>query len=160
MELKIKYLVVAVVVIIAVSGYLVFITENSNNISISGSTSAYPVVSALANSYMAKHPNVHITVSGGDSSVGINSVHQGKVDIGTSSRNLTSSEAQGLTQYNIGEDAISIIVNENNPVNTISTKQLEGIYTGNITNWSQLGGNNSSITPVTREVGFWDACRF
>jgi phosphate transport system substrate-binding protein len=102
---------------------------------------------------MEKHPSVHIKVSGGDSGVGINSVHSGKVDIGTSSRNLTSSEADGLTQYIIGKDAISIIVNEKNPVNTISLKQLKDIYTGNITNWNQVGGNNSSITPVNREVG-------
>lgn len=154
MDSKIKYTVVAVVVIIiAVGGYLVFSAENSNTITIAGSTSAYPVVQALAIAYMEKHPNVHITVSGGDSGVGINSVRSGKIDIGTSSRNLTSSEAEGLTQYVIGKDAISIIVNDKNPVNTISLKQLEGIYTGNITNWNQLGGNNSSITPVTREVG-------
>lgn len=154
MDSKIKYTVVAVVVIIiAVGGYLVFSAENSNTITIAGSTSAYPVVQALAIAYMEKHPNVHIPVSGGDSGVGINSVRSGKIDIGTSSRNLTSSEAEGLTQYVIGKDAISIIVNDKNPVNTISLKQLEGIYTGNITNWNQLGGNNSSITPVTREVG-------
>lgn len=154
MDLKIKYLTVAaVVVIIAVGGYLVFGAGNSNTITITGSTSAYPVVEALATAYMEKHPNVHITISGGDSGVGINSVRSGNVNIGTSSRNLTSSESEGLTQYIIGKDGISIIVNKKNPVTTISLKQLDGIYTGNITNWNQLGGNNSSITPVTREVG-------
>ena len=55
---------------------------------------------------MEKHPNVHITVSGGDSGVGITSVRSGKVDIGTSSRNLTNAESEGLTQYDIGNDAI------------------------------------------------------
>ncbi len=154
MDLKIKYLIaILFVIIIVFGGYIIFNNENSNNITISGSTSAYPVVEALANAYMQKHPNVHISVSGGDSSVGINSVRSGDVDIGTSSRNLTSSEAQGLTQYKIGNDAISIIVNEKNPVNTISLNQLKGIYTGNITDWNQIGGNNSSITPVTRETG-------
>lgn len=154
MEQKTKYLIVTLlVIIIAVSAYIIFNTENSDNITISGSTSAYPVVKALADSYMSKHPNIHITVSGGDSKVGINNVRSGSVDIGTSSRNLTNSEADGLTQYKIGDDAISIIVNQNNPINTISLKQLEGIYSGNITNWIQVGGNNSSITPVTREVG-------
>jgi phosphate transport system substrate-binding protein len=154
MDLKIKYLIVAAaIIIICAGGYLVYGAGNSNTITITGSTSAYPAVEALANAYMEKHPNVHITVSGGDSGVGINSVRSGKVDIGTSSRNLTSSESEGLTQYVIGKDGISIIVNEKNPVNTITLKQLQGIYTGNITNWNQIGGNNSSITPVTREVG-------
>ncbi len=53
----------------------------------------------LANDYMSKHPGVKITVTGGDSGVGINSVRSGQVAIGTSSRNLTSSEADGLSQY-------------------------------------------------------------
>ena len=78
-------------------------TGNSNTITITGSTSAYPVVEALANAYMEKNPNVHITISGGDSGVGISSVRSGNVDIGTSSRNLTSSESEGLTQYIIGK---------------------------------------------------------
>ncbi|MGB9202278.1 phosphate ABC transporter substrate-binding protein [Methanobacterium sp.] len=154
MDVNVKYLIITVVVIIlAVGGYTVLNLDNSNTITITGSTSAYPVVEGLANAYMEKHPNVHITVSGGDSGVGITSVRSGKVDIGTSSRNLTNAESEGLTQYVIGNDAISIIVNDKNPVNTISLTQLEGIYTGNITNWNQVGGNNSSITPVTREVG-------
>ena len=121
MDLNVKYLIITVVVIIlAVGGYTVLNLDNSNTITITGSTSAYPVVEALANAYMEKHPNVHITVSGGDSGVGITSVRSGKVDIGTSSRNLTNAESEGLTQYVIGNDAISIIVNDKNPVNTIS----------------------------------------
>ncbi len=155
MDVKIKYSVVMVaIVIVAITGYLVFTSaENSNTITIAGSTSAAPIAQALANAYMSNHPGIKIKVSGGDSSVGINDVRSGQVDIGTSSRNLTSSEANGLSQYIIGQDAISIIVNQQNPVNSISLNQLEGIYTGNITNWDQVGGNNSPITPVTREAG-------
>jgi phosphate transport system substrate-binding protein len=158
MNLKIKYLIgtILTILIICIFSYLILsfnTNENTNDIVIAGSTSVQPVAQALANAYMNKHPNVKITVSGGDSSVGINSVHSGQVNIGTSSRNLTSSESNGLTQYSIGEDAIAIIVNVQNPVNNISTEQLMDIYTGKITNWNQLGGNNATIVPVTREVG-------
>ncbi len=155
MDDTIKYSVVIVVIVrVAIAGYLVFNSaENSNTITIAGSTSVAPVAEALANAYMSKYPGVKITVTGGDSSMGIDSVRSGQVAIGTSSRNLTSSEADGLSQYTIGEDAIAIIVNDQNTVNSISLNQLMSIYTGNITNWNQLGGNNSPITPVTREMG-------
>ena len=158
MNLKITYLIgtILIILIICIFSYLILsfnTNENTNDIVIAGSTSVQPVAQALANAYMNKHPNAKITVSGGDSSVGINSVHSGQVNIGTSSRKLTSSESNGLTQYSIGEDAIAIIVNVQNPVNNISTEQLMDIYTGKITNWNQLGGNNATIVPVTREVG-------
>ena len=80
-------------------------------------------------------------------------MRSGQVDIGTSSRNLTSTESQGLSQYVIGQDGLSIIVYPQNPVNGVSLNQLNGIYNGTITNWDQVGGNNSPITPVTREAG-------
>ncbi len=155
MDEKIKYsLIITAIAIVIITGYLVFTSvENSNMITIVGSTSVAPVAQALASAYMSNHPGVKIIVSGGDSGVGINDVRSGQVDIGTSSRNLTSSEADGLSQYTIGQDAISIIVNDQNPMNSISLDQLESIYTGNITNWDQVGGNSSPITPLTREAG-------
>ena len=155
MDVKIKYsVVIFTIVIVAIAGYLIYSdVANSNTITIAGSTSVAPVAQALANAYMSNHPGVKISVSGGDSGVGINDVRSGQVDIGASSRNLTSSEAKGLSQYIIGQDAISIIVNEQNPVNGISLDQLNGIYSGTITNWDLVGGNNSPITPVTREAG-------
>jgi len=155
MDVKIKYsVVIFTIVIVAIAGYLIYSdVANSNTITIAGSTSVAPVAQALANAYMSNHPGVKISVSGGDSGVGINDVRSGQVDIGASSRNLTSSEAEGLSQYIIGQDAISIIVNEQNPVNGISLDQLNGIYNGTITNWDLVGGNNSPITPVTREAG-------
>jgi phosphate transport system substrate-binding protein len=155
MDVKIKYsIVIVAIVIVAIAGYLIYSdVENSNTITIAGSTSVAPVAQALANAYMSNHPGVKITVSGGDSGVGINDVRSGQVDIGASSSNLTSLEAEGLSQYIIGQDAISIIVNQQNPVNGVSLDQLNGIYNGTITNWNQVGGNDSPITPVTREAG-------
>ncbi len=139
------------VVIAIVVGYSVL--SGASTITIAGSTSVAPVAQALAKAYVSNHPGVKISVSGGDSGVGINSARSGSVDIGTSSRDLTSSEAQGLSQYVIGQDALSIIVNPSNPVNDLSLDQVAGIYTGKITNWSQVGGNNGNIVPQTREAG-------
>ena len=155
MDVRIKYsIVIVAIVIVAIAGYLIYSdVENSGTITIAGSTSVAPVAQALATAYMSNHPGVKITVSAGDSRVGINDVRSGQVDIGTSSRNLTSTESQGLSQYIIGQDALSIIVYPQNPVNGVSLNQLNGIYNGTITNWNQVGGNNSPITPVTREAG-------
>lgn len=156
MNLKNNYLIIgiiAVVVIAGIAGYLVLFSAMQNTLTIAGSTSVAPVAQALANAYMSKHPDLKIEVSGGDSGVGINGARSGGVDIGTSSRDLTGSEAQGLSQYVIGQDPLTVIVNPSNPVNDLSQDQVAGIYTGKIADWSQVGGSNGTIVPRTREVG-------
>lgn len=155
MNSRIIYIIIIAIITIIVGFYVALndFSNNPNEITITGSTSVYPVAQALANAYMTKHPEVKITVSGGDSNVGINDVHSGRADIGTSSRNLTSSESEGLSQYKIGEDAITITVNEKNPITSISLDELSGIYSGRISNWKQLNGKDAPITPVTRELG-------
>jgi phosphate transport system substrate-binding protein len=154
MNLKNNYLILGIIVVVVIAvviGYSVL--SGASTITIAGSTSVAPVTQALANAYMNNHHDVKITVSGGDSGVGINDVRLGRVDIGTSSRDLTISEAQGLSQYLIGLDALSIIVNPSNPVNDLSLDQVAGIYTDKITNWSQVGESNGNIVPYTRETG-------
>jgi phosphate transport system substrate-binding protein len=156
MKLKNNYLIITVVavLVIIIAAYTgVTQYKQSSDITIEGSTSAYPVATALAKAYMEKHHNVQIDVQGGDSEAGINNVKAGKVDIGMSSRNLSSSESQDLSQYSIAKDPVAIIVNPDNPVNTITTNELKDIYTGKTTNWEELGGNNIQITPVIREKG-------
>jgi len=156
MNLKNNYplIIVILALILIITGYMVISNVNgSSEITIEGSTSMYPVALALSKAYMDKNPGVHITVSGGDSDAGIKNVHNKQVDIGMSSRNLTNSEAQGLSQYIIGKDAIGVILNNENPVNSISTNELKNIYNGQTTNWADIGGNNSNITPVIREKG-------
>lgn len=155
MNLKNNYLtgVIVVVVIACVVGYLVLSGARQNAITIAGSTSVAPVAQALASAYMSNHPSLKISVSGGDSGVGIKEISSGSVSIGTSSRDLTGSEAQGLSQYVIGKDALTIIVNPSNPVNDLSLDQVASIYTGKINDWSQVGGSNGTIVPQTREVG-------
>ena len=154
MNLKNNYLILGIIVVIVITvvvGYSVL--SGASTITITGSTSVAPVAQALAKAYVSNHPGVKISVSGGDSGVGINSARSGSVDIGTSSRDLTSSEAQGLSQYVIGQDALSIIVNPSNPVNDLSLDQVAGIYKGEITDWSQVGGSSGKIVPQTREAG-------
>ncbi|MCC7551400.1 MAG: phosphate ABC transporter substrate-binding protein [Methanobacterium sp.] len=150
------YLLIIVFIItltlVAVSS-LVIHESGSREIKIVGSTTVQPVAEALAQAYMEKHPDVKITVQGGDSLVGIKSVQSEKANIGTASRNLTQEESEDLTQYQIGKDGIAVVVNPNNPVNSLTTDQLKGIYEGNLTNWKQVGGKDEPINVITREVG-------
>jgi len=135
------------------ASYYVIIHSEGSEISIMGSSTVQPVAQALAQAYMTLHPDIKVTVQGGDSNVGIQSVKSGSASIGTVSRNLTENESEGLTQYQIGEDSIAIIVNPTNPVNSLTTDQLRDIYQGKITNWNQVGGENAPIKVIIREVG-------
>ena len=157
MKLKNNYLIITVIaaLIIIIIAYTAVTNYNeTTDITIEGSTSMYPVATALAKAYMEKKHNVHIDVQGGDSEAGINNVKAGKVDIGMSSKNLTDTESSGLSSYNIGKDPVAVIVNPLNPLNNITMDELKDIYTGKTTNWGELGGNNMKINPVIREMGF------
>jgi len=153
--LQTKYKIgIIVAIIVIVGAYMVLAAgSNSNKITIAGSTSVQPVAQKLADAYMKEHPNVKITVQGGGSSVGITDAEQGIVSIGTSSENLTANDSSKLNQTIIGYDGIAIIVNNNNTVKGLTSEQLAGIFTGNITNWSQVGGSNAKIDVITREQG-------
>jgi phosphate transport system substrate-binding protein len=122
------------------------------NITVNGSTSVQPLAEELAKAYKAKNPNVTIDVQGGGSGVGIKSANDGVVDIGMSSRELKSEE-KGLKEYKIAIDGIAVIVNPANTVTNLTLEQIQKIYTGEITDWSQIGGKAGKITVVTREEG-------
>lgn len=140
-------------IIVITASFIIINTSDNQKISIVGSSTVQPVAQALADAYMVKHPEVKVTVQGGDSSVGVQSVKSGLASIGTVSRNLTENEGEGLTQYQIGKDGIAIIVNPSNPVNSLTTSQLKDIYEGKITNWKQVGGKDAPISVVIREAG-------
>ena len=152
MNRKYKYgIVIAIIIIIA---YLTIIPSSQyERIQIAGSTSVQPVAEALAEKFQETHPNVKINVQGGGSSLGISSVSQGITQIGTSSRDLTPQEKQGLTEYEIGKEGIVIAVNNNNNVSALRSDQVRDIFNGAITNWKQVGGSDTSIHVVTREEG-------
>ncbi|MGB7969176.1 MAG: phosphate ABC transporter substrate-binding protein [Methanobacterium sp.] len=149
-----KYIIgIIVVLIIIVGAYMVFAGDNSNKITIVGSTSVQPVAQSLATAYMKEHPNVKIEVQGGGTAVGLKSVSDGTAQIGMASEQLTANETTGLNNYTLGQDGIVAIVNNNNTVTGLTSDQLKGIFTGNTTNWSQVGGSNGKIDVIVREVG-------
>lgn len=95
---------------------------------------------------------IDVLVSGLGSSAGIEAVSNGTADIATSSRGLNAEEEKlGLTTIPVAHDGIAVIVNTGNPVQNLSTEQLRGIYSGKITNWSEVGGEDLPIQLVNRD---------
>ena len=127
-------------------------TELSGTVSMSGSTSMEIVAKALAESFTALYPDVTVDVQLGGSSTGIQNALEGVSDIGNVSRDLAEDET-GLTPHEIALDGIGIAVNPENPVENLTLEQIAGIYTGEITNWSEVGGEDLEIYVVGREAG-------
>lgn len=124
-------------------------------ISLAGSTSVQPLAEKLGEAYMALHENVTVTVEGGGSSVGVKTVGQGGCDIGTASRNVKDSEKEtysGIVQTTLCWDGIAIVVHPGNSVTELTKEQIYDILTGEITNWSEVGGADRDITVYTREA--------
>ena len=114
-------------------------TNKQGKITIDGSSSVFPLMKKLAGSYMELNPSTDIEVFQSDSTVGIKKAAAGDVDIGTASRKLTSEEKNnGIYHSVIAMDGIAIIVNKANPVRSLSSDSIRRIYTGNITEWSEI----------------------
>jgi phosphate transport system substrate-binding protein len=99
---------------------------------------------------------VTITVQGGGSSVGVTSAGQGSADIGTVSRDISQSEMEefpSIVVHTIARDGIAIIANQDVPVSDLTIEQVRGIFSGSISNWSEVGGPDSPIFVVSREEG-------
>lgn len=130
----------------------------SQIIRIKGSDTMYELTSNLAEAYMKEHPGISVIVEGGGTAVGIKALIENKIDICTASRNLKPYETKMLAEYYsslgliylIAKDGLSIYVNPGNPLKSFTTDQVKGIFTGGITNWEELGGNNSLIIPIIR----------
>jgi len=123
---------------------------------IAGSTTVLPVAEECARVFMEKHPGSRIFVSGGGSSHGVQAVADGTVNIGCASRDLKSSETDAhpdFVTHAVAKDGVAVIVHQSNPVTDLTMEQLQGIYTGTITNWKDVGGTDSKIMVVTREEG-------
>lgn len=111
----------------------------SGTLTISGSSSVYPVMEVLCENYSALNPNVKITLQQSDSTTGMNDAVSGSSDIGMASRELKSSEKEkGLTGLSIALDGIAVIVNRENSVDEMETETLRNIYTGSVTSWDNL----------------------
>ncbi len=126
----------------------------SGTVTMAGSTSMEKFANALAESFMAKYPGVTVTAEFTGSSAGIESVLAGSVDIGNSSRSLKDEEkSAGAVENIVAIDGIAVITDPANTVTSLTTEQLKGIYTGEVKNWSDVGGADGAIVVVGREAG-------
>lgn len=128
-------------------------TALSGSISTDGSTSMASVIGALGEAFTQENPDVRFTYNPTGSGSGITAVTEGRCDIGLSSRALTDEEKQTLTETTLALDGIAIIVNNSNTVADLTVEQIAQIYTGAITNWSQVGGQDGEIVLIGREAG-------
>lgn len=126
--------------------------ELSGSIQIAGSTSVQPLSEELAMEFMSKHPKVKINVAGGGSGAGIKAAQEGTADIGASSRELKPEE-KNVKEFVIAKDGIAVIVNPENPVSNLTIEQIRSIFSGEVTNWKDVGGSDAPITVVIREDG-------
>lgn len=127
--------------------------DPENTINISGSSSIQPLSEELANAFMEENSEITINVAGGGSSAGIKATRDGTSDIGASSRELESDEREGLTVIPIAIDGITLVVNPESQVDNLTLEQVRLIYSGQITNWSEVGGKDGAINTFTREEG-------
>ena len=129
-------------------------TTISGTVSTNGSTSMEKVIGALSEQFMADNNGVTVTYDPTGSGTGIESVSTGSCDIGLSSRNLKDEETEkGLEGTVVALDGIAIIVNEACPVEDLSLEQIASIFTGEISDWSELGGEAGAIACIGREAG-------
>ena len=126
----------------------------SGTVSTDGSTSMEKVIGGLGEMFMERNSDITFTYNPTGSGSGIKAVQEGRCDIGLASRSLKTEEAEsGLTETVLAYDGIAVIVNLENPVSDLDVQTIAKIYTGEITNWSEVGGNDAEIVLVGREAG-------
>ena len=129
-------------------------TTLSGTVSTDGSTSMEKVINSLGESFMAMNKDVKFTYNPTGSGSGIQAVSEGRCDIGLSSRALKDDEkASGLVETVVALDGIAIVVNPENPVSDLDIDTIAKIYTGEITNWKDVGGTDAEIVLIGREAG-------
>ena len=126
----------------------------SGAVSLNGSTSMEKVVGVLGEQFMADNSGVSVTYDATGSGAGIEAASNGSADIGLSSRALKDEEtASGLVGTTVALDGIAVIVNANSKVADLTVEQIAQIFTGEITDWSQVGGEAGTISCIGREAG-------
>jgi phosphate transport system substrate-binding protein len=148
------YLLTAVFLFFCIQGY-----AKENFIQVKGSDTMVNLAQAWAEKYMEINPTDLAAVTGGGSGTGIASLISGTCTIAMSSRNIKEKEIalarqKGIEPYEIivAMDGLAVVVNPNNPVRKLTLEQLAQIFTGKITNWKELGGQDSKIVILSREV--------
>lgn len=127
--------------------------KTTGSVTTDGSTSMEKVIGALGEAFQ-NDTGISFTYNPTGSGSGIKAVQEGRCDIGLSSRHLKAEELEaGLSGNILAYDGIAIIVNSENPVSDLSLETIAKIYTGEITNWSEVGGNDAEIVLIGREAG-------
>lgn len=127
--------------------------KDATTISISGSTSIGPLMEKIQEKYEEENSGVTLEIQQNGSGAGIKDVISGISEIGMSSRELKDDEKTSVQGTIVAYDGITLLVNPENPVKNISLEDVKKIYTGEITNWKELGGDDSTIVVVSREEG-------
>ncbi|MCX4186515.1 phosphate ABC transporter substrate-binding protein [Methylophaga sp. OBS4] len=125
---------------------------DDDRLTLTGSSTIAPLAMEIAKRYESQHPGSRIDVQMGGSTRGIIDARSGLADIGMVSRGLKENESD-LTAFTIAQDGISIIIHSSNPVESLSNEQIIAIYTGKLSNWSQVGGEDREITVVNKAEG-------
>ncbi len=126
----------------------------SGTVTTDGSTSMQKVIGALGEAFEGEYSGTTFTYNPTGSGSGITAVSEGRCDIGLSSRALKDEEkAQGLEETVLAYDGIAIVVSPDNPVKELTLEQIADIYTGKVTNWKDVGGNDAEIVVIGREAG-------
>ena len=120
-------------------------------VSTDGSTSMEKVIGYLSEAYM-NSKDIKVTYNPTGSSAGIQAAAEGRCDIGLSSRHLKDEEKNGLSETVLAIDGIAVIVNPENTVSNLTIEEIAALYTGEITNWKELGGSDSPVVCIGREA--------
>ena len=128
-------------------------SKTTGSVSTDGSTSMEKVIGALGEAFQ-NDTGISFTYNPTGSGSGIKAVQEGRCDIGLSSRDLKAEEKEtGLSAVVLAYDGIAVIVNPENPISDLSVEDIAKIYKGEITNWSEIGGNDAEIVLIGREAG-------
>lgn len=129
-------------------------TQLTGTVNTDGSTSMESVVKALGEAFMEMNPEVTVNYSGTGSGTGIQSAIDGTCDLGLSSRALKDEEkTNGALENIVALDGVAVVINPANGVEDLTVEQIAQIFTGEITNWSELGGTDGEIAVFGREAG-------
>lgn len=149
-----KYLGILTAAMVCIVGIAGCGSSTDRTVSTDGSTSMQKVIGALGEVFMQQNDGVSFTYNPTGSGTGIQAVSEGRCDIGLSSRALKDEEtAKGLVGTVLAYDGIAIIVHPDNPVSELSAEAVAQIYTGEFTNWKQVGGADGDIVVIGREAG-------
>ncbi len=156
-SLKANYFIISLTFIF----FLLFSTNIlaiQNNIVVKGSTTVLPISQACAEVFMDQNLKIDISVQGGGSGVGIASIIDGTCDIGNASRPIKEKELETAKEKGVeavgnvvARDAIAVVVNPVNNIGGLTLEQIKAIYTGEVSNWSQVGGSDKEIVVISRD---------